>query len=183
MSSSKPMMTTAASEGLERDEYRTPKEIFDGLNCKFDLDVAAPCSGITHVPCSHRFTSQTNGLTNDWIIHQFSPFVWMNPPFGKRNGVVPWLRKFFEHGHGIGLVNALTSAGWFHDWIDGASGLLFPKGKTRFLRPDGSSARQPVTGIVLFSAGEHGRKILRDSTIDGLYLEQCHDFENGAAGG
>jgi len=172
-------LTTATEEGLERDEYRTPLEIFTGLNCKFDLDVASPMSGVRHVPCRYRFTKDSDGLASPWIIDKFQPFVWMNPPFGKRNGVVPWLEKFFEHGHGIGLVNALTSAGWFHDWMDGASGLLFPRGKTRFLRPDGSVAAAPVNGVVLFAAGEKARLILKNSKLDGLYLEQCHDYETG----
>jgi hypothetical protein len=25
----------------------------------------------------------------------------MNPPFGKRNGLVPWLEKFFTHGKAL----------------------------------------------------------------------------------
>jgi hypothetical protein len=30
----------------------------------------------------------------------------MNPPFGSRNGHVPWLRKFLDHGNGIAIVRA-----------------------------------------------------------------------------
>lgn len=158
-------MTTAASAGLERDEYRTPPEIFEGLGWRFDLDVAAPTQGPWHVPADNALTREDDGLASKW-----HGFVWMNPPFGTRNGQVPWLKKFFEHGHGIGLVNALTSAGWFHDWMPKASGLLFPRGKTRFIRPDGSVAKQPANGIVLFSAGWKGSVILRDSKIDGIFV-------------
>ena len=31
-------------------------------------------------------------------------FVWMNAPFGARNGLEPWLAKFFAHNNGIALV-------------------------------------------------------------------------------
>jgi hypothetical protein len=37
----------------------------------------------------------------------------MNPPFGPRNGIVPWLEKFFAHGNGIALVPDRTSAPWW----------------------------------------------------------------------
>ena len=133
-------LTTAAEEFTERDEYRTPPEIFDGLGGRFDLDVAAPIpfDGPYCVPASRRLTIEDDGLSQPWEKHHRQivrpAFVWMNPPFGKRNGVVPWLKRFFEHGHGIGLVGALTSAGWFHDWMPRASGLFFPRGKTRFIR-------------------------------------------------
>ncbi|UCL89307.1 DUF1073 domain-containing protein [Pseudomonas sp. HS-18] len=39
----------------------------------------------------------------------------MNPPFGGRNGHVPWLEKFLAHGNGIAIVRAYTSAAWFHE--------------------------------------------------------------------
>ena len=161
-------LTTATTEGTERDEYRSPREIFAGLRCKFDMDVAGPCYGLgpDFVPAIRTLTRFDDGLTTRWV-----GFVWMNPPFGKRNGQVPWLRKFFEHGCGIGLVNALTSSGWFHDWMPKASGIFLPRGKTRFVRPDGTVAKQPASGVVLFSAGDEGRVILRDCKMDGMFLE------------
>lgn len=159
-------LTTAKEDGSERDEYRTPPEIFEGLGCRFDLDVSAPYYGPWYVPANAVLNRADDGLKSPW-----SGFVWMNPPFGKRNGQVPWLKNFFEHGNGIGLVNALTSAAWFHDWMPNASGLFFPKGKTKFVRPDGTIAKQPANGIVLFSAGAYGRNVLKNATLDGMFLE------------
>ena len=159
-------LTTATTDGTERDEYRTPREIFDGLQCRFALDPCRPITGPWYVPAVTGYTRDDDGLRQPW-----DGFVWMNPPFGKRNGQVPWLRKFFEHGCGIGLVNALTSSGWFHDWMPKASGIFLPRGKTRFVRPDGTVAKQPASGVVLFSAGDEGRVILRDCKMDGMFLE------------
>lgn len=159
-------LTTATEVGTERDEYRTPPEIFAGLGCRFDLDPCSPIDGPCYVPVDRGFTAADDGLDQAW-----AGFVWMNPPFGQRNGQVPWLRKFFEHGNGIGLVNALTSAGWFHDWIPRASGVFFPRGKTKFVRPDGFVAKQPASGCVLFSSGEHGRQILKSSSLTGMFFE------------
>ena len=65
----------------------------------------------------------------------------MNPPFGGRNGHVPWLRRFVEHGDGIAIVRAYTSSAWFQKWAVKAQTMCFPRGKTKFIRPDGSIGR------------------------------------------
>lgn len=134
----------------QSDEWFTPPEIFEALGVTFDLDVAQPETGraFLSVPCRQFLTISENGLTAPWI-----GFVWMNPPFGGRNGVVPWLRRFMEHGNGIACVNALTSSGWFHDFAPHADALLFPRGKTKFVRPDGTRGNSPGNGVVLIGMG------------------------------
>ena len=146
------------------DDWYTPQFIFDALALKFDLD---PCSpGSSHwVPARKVITAQEDGLSRDW-----SGLVWMNPPFGGRNGQVPWLEKFIAHGNGIALVAARTSAGWFHDLAPQCDALLFPKGKTKFVRPDGSIGGSPGTGVVLLAMGEVACLALRTSGL-GMYLE------------
>lgn len=89
----------------------------------------------------------------------------MNPPFGGRNGQVPWLRRFLEHGDGVAIVRAYTSAGWFHDWAIRAEVLLFPRGKTKFIRPDGSVGGAPGAGVVLLGMGEVANGALRRSGL------------------
>lgn len=76
------------------------------------------------------------------------------PPFGRRNSHVPWLRKFFDHGNGIGLVRAYTSSAWWHDEMPRAEMILFPRGKTKFVRADGSIGAQPGHGIALIGMGD-----------------------------
>ena len=131
-------------------EWYTPPDIFDALGLMFDLD---PCSpGPDHwVPARKVFTEADDGLAQPWPP---GALIWMNPPFGGRNGQVPWLRKFIAHGNGAGLVAARTSAGWFHDWMPRMHVLLFPKGKTKFIRPDGSIGTSPGTGVVFFGMGD-----------------------------
>ncbi len=144
--------------GKSNDWY-TPPEIFDALGCRFDLDPASP--GPHHwVPADRVFTEQDDGLSQYW-----HGFVWMNPPFGGRNGVVPWLDRFFAHGNGIALVAARTSCGWFHDWAPRADLLLFPRGKTQFVRPDGSRGMSPGTGVVLMASGARAVSTLQRSGL------------------
>jgi len=146
------------------DEWYTPPFIFEALKLTFDLD---PCSpGPTHwVPASSVFTAAENGLEQPW-----HGLVWMNPPFGGRNGQVPWLKKFIDHGNGIALVASRTSAGWFHELVPDVDELLFPKGKTKFVRPDGSIGSSPGTGIVLLAIGDKACQALEASGL-GIYLK------------
>lgn len=137
------------------DEWYTPKYIFDELGCRFDMDVAAP-EDRTHcvVPADEFITS--NSLDIRWF-----GFCWMNPPFGGRNGIVPWMDKMAIHGSGIALTPDRTSAPWWQRAASQAQAVLFVSGKVKFIRPDGSLGDQPSTGTTLFGYGTRAQYILR----------------------
>lgn len=145
------------------DEWYTPRYIFDALGKEFDLDVAAPVSGGPHVPASRWITADRDGLKTVW-----GGFVWMNPPFGGRNGLVPWLTRFFDHGNGLALTPDRTSAPWWQDANRRADATLFVAGKVKFLRPDGSEGKSPGTGTTLFAAGPRAVEALRRAECNGL---------------
>ena len=46
-----------------------------------------------------------------------------------------------------------------------ADTFLFPKGKTKFIRPDGSIGRAPGHGVVLLSMGSAANEALRSSGL------------------
>lgn len=144
------------------DEWFTPPEIFEALGLTFDLDPSHPGRGnpFCSVPARHVYTATDGGLAKPW-----HGLVWCNPPFGGRNGQVPWLRKFLAHGNGIALVAARTSAGWFHDEAVQAETMLFPRGKTKFVRPDGTLGGSPGTGVVLLGVGEVANAALMRSGL------------------
>lgn len=145
------------------DEWFTPPEIFMALGVEFDLD---PCSpGPTHwVPAERVYTKADDGLTQPW-----AGSVFMNPPFGGRNGHVPWLRKFLDHANGIAIVRAYTSSAWFHQHAVKADAMLFPRGKTKFIRPDGSIGKAPGHGVVLLAMGKDACATLAKSGL-GFYV-------------
>jgi hypothetical protein len=143
----------------QSDDWYTPPEIFDALGLTFDLDPCSPGPG-HWVPARRVFTRRDNGLAQRW-----SGLVFMNPPFGGRNGHVPWLRRFLEHSNGIAIVRAYTSSSWFHRYAVHAETMLFPKGKTKFIRPDGSIGRAPGHGVVLLGVGEVANDALRNSGL------------------
>jgi hypothetical protein len=137
------------------DDWFTPPEIFAALGLTFDLDPCSPGPG-HWVPARAIYTRDDNGLARPW-----HGLVWMNPPFGGRHGHLPWLRRFLDHGNGIAVVRAYTSAGWFHDWAIRADTMLFPRGKTKFIRPDGTVGAAPGHGVVLLGMGGAANAALR----------------------
>lgn len=128
-------------------EWYTPRYIFDALGCAFDLDPAHPgFDVIDWIPVDHLLSS--GGLEEEWF-----GFVWLNPPFGGRNGLVPWIDKFFEHGNGIMLVPDRTSAPWWQSAAARADAILFVDGKIKFISQDGEPGRSPAQGTCLMAAG------------------------------
>jgi hypothetical protein len=143
----------------ETSEWFTPPKIFDALRLTFDLDPCSPGPG-HWVPAKKIYTQADDGLAQPW-----HGFVFMNPPFGGRNGYVPWLRKFFTHGNGVAIVRAYTSSAWWHSEMPKADLILFPKGKTKFIRPDGSIGTAPGHGVVLVGMGAVACEALRRSGL------------------
>lgn len=129
-------------------EWYTPSAIFDALGLVFDLDPCSPGAG-HWVPARCVYTKTDDGLMQPWG----RCLVFMNPPFGGRLGHIPWLQKFLEHGNGIAIVRAYTSSSWFHEHAARAETMLFPRGKTKFIRPDGTIGTAPGHGVVLLGMG------------------------------
>ncbi len=143
------------------DEWYTPKYIFDALGCRFDLDVAAPAGGPLHVPADRWISA--GSLSQRW-----AGFIWMNPPFGGRNSLTPWLDKFFAHGDGIALTPDRSSAPWWQAAARSADAMLHVAGKVKFIRPDGSLGKSPSTGTTLFGVGGRGCVALNHAATAGL---------------
>jgi hypothetical protein len=165
------------------DEWFTPRYIFDALGETFDLDPAHPRTP-THVPATVTFKERS--LEYDW-----HGFVWLNPPFGGRNSIAPWLNKFFDHGNGIALTPDRTSAPWFRDaWQRAYSVMFLPK--VKFVRPDGTLGKQPGNGTALWAAGSRAMAALKRAERVGLGIlalpvgdartPSAETFERGGAG-
>jgi hypothetical protein len=150
---------TGLGLGLSNN-WNTPPAVFEALGERFDLDVSAPIDGPLHVPTSRWFSS--HALEQDWF-----GFVWMNPPFGGRNSLAPWLTKFFDHGNGIALTPDRTSTPWFREAWQRADLVMFTP-KIRFLRPDGSEGKAPSNGTTLWAAGPQAEEALLRAEEKGL---------------
>jgi hypothetical protein len=144
------------------DEWYTPPGIFEALCCSFDMDVASPGREVTPWIPAATF------VTRDSLHEPWRGFVWMNPPFGARNGLAPWLDKFFQHGNGIGLVPDRTSAPWWQRFAPMADLLLFVSPKIRFLDANGQPGMSPAQGTSLLGCGTLAIDALRQAHANGL---------------
>lgn len=144
------------------NEWYTPTYVFEAMGVRFDLDVAHPIH-----PCpADEWVDRvlvTKSLERPW-----SGFVWMNPPFGKRNGLEPWLEKFFAHGVGVALTPDRTSAPWWQTYSKRADLVLFVSPKIHFIPGPGVKASSPGTGTTLFAAGQRGVRALENAAAAGL---------------
>lgn len=142
-------------ESGKSSEWFTPRYIFDALGCTFDLDVASPGKKtVPWVPATHSFTKKA--LKETWW-----GFVWMNPPFGGRNGLVPWMDKFFKHGNGIALTPDRTSAPWWQAAARRSESILFISPKVKFLKSADERGESPSTGTTLLAVGRKGCAALK----------------------
>lgn len=110
-------MFDAPQEQLTKDDYYTPKAVFDALDLTFDLDVCAPPGGVPWIPAARYYTKADDGLSQPW-----EGRVWMNPPYSE---VTAWAHRFIAHGHGIALVSHAKSA-WHPVLWDKADAVAFP---------------------------------------------------------
>ena len=146
------------------DEWYTPAYIFQALGCVFDMDVASPGKKVTPwIPARIFLTALS--LHTKW-----EGFIWMNAPFGERNGLVPWLSKFIGHGNGIALVPDRTSAPWFQTYVARAGLVLFVAPKIKFVDANGVPGPSPAQGTALFAIGEAGCEALQYGAENGLGL-------------
>jgi hypothetical protein len=146
------------------DEWYTPPSIFEAMNCRFNMDVASPGQRATPwIPADAFLT--INSLEREW-----HGFIWMNPPFGARNGLVPWLEKFLSHGNGVALVPDRTSAPWWQTYAKRMDALLFVTPKIRFIGKDGKTGNSPAQGTTLMAIGKRGTSALENADRAGLGL-------------
>jgi hypothetical protein len=145
------------------DEWYTPPYVFDALGCMFDMDVASPGQSITPwIPAA-------SFLVCDSLQQHWDDFVWMNPPFGGRNALVPWLEKFFMHGDGIALTPDRTSAPWWQTYAPRADLVLFVSPKIKFVGVDGVGS-SPAQGTTLLAVGDKGCEALRRAQRLGVLM-------------
>jgi len=126
---------------LTKDDYYTPKAVFDALGLTFDLDVCAPPGGVPWVPARRFFTLADDGLSQPWTGR-----VWMNPPY---SAAAPWVKRFVEHGNGICLVQ--VSKGVYSDTLWKAAHAMALARDLRFVVGD-SGVRSDVYMPLWFAA-------------------------------
>lgn len=155
--------------------WLTPPHVLAALG-PFDLD---PCAAPEPRPWATAVTHwgpADGSLSRPWFGR-----VWLNPPYGGKDLIGPWMRRMAEHGQGTALIFARTETALFFETVwDRASALLFLKGRLAFHRPDGSLPRSDQGGgnagapSVLVAYGQDDAARLARCGLPGRYVELAH---------
>ena len=147
-SSDKPHVTRTT--GL--NEWYTPapivalaRECMGGI----DLDPASSAAANKIVKAGRYFDADTDGLAQEW-----SGRVWMNPPYS-RDLVGRFVAKLLDSpiSQAVVIVNNATETEWGQNLLSAAVAVCFPRGRVRYLRPDGDAKGAPVQGQMIVGVG------------------------------
>ena len=123
-------MITKGLFSSNKDDWETPKDLFEKLNeeFKFTLD---PCCSNENKKCKKFYTKKENGLLKDWK----GETVYVNPPYGKE--LPKWVKKCYEewlfnNTKIVMLIPARTDTKYFHEFIYHKAKIRFIKGRLKF---------------------------------------------------
>ncbi len=144
------------------DTWLTPEWIYSNLGA-FDLD---PCAAQAYPDriAPHCYTVVDDGLCKIWRGR-----VFLNPPFSQLDR---WLHEMVEHNDGIAVVPVAVENELWHKYVwSRASAVLFLKGRTKFVLPNGKpSEGRPRFSIALVAYGPNNRRALATSGLAGVFI-------------
>lgn len=115
-----------------RQDWATPKKVFDELDNEFHFTLDPCCSHIT-AKCKKHYTIEEDGLKQDWS----KDVVFINPPFGREQAA--WIKKGWEEWKKgatiVFLIPARTDTKAFHQYIYNQAEIRFIKGRLVFEKP------------------------------------------------
>ena len=112
----------------KRDNWETPKTLFDNLNNVYHFNVDLCADDNNHL-CDEYYTEKNSCLDKDIR----GKVIYCNPPYSRE------MYKFIEKCYKLSFYNtvvmllpARTDTKWFHDFIYNKAEIRFIKGRLRF---------------------------------------------------
>ena len=82
--------------------------------------------------------------------------IWLSPPYsGKLIGKFADKLLASDFKQAIVLVNNATETKWFAKLADNANAVVFPKGRIKYLSPDGVTHNSPIQGQAILYFGDN----------------------------
>ena len=135
------------------NEWYTPADIIEDARKvigTITLDPASSEIANETVKATKFFTAEDDGLIQDWDGEN----IWLNPPYS--SGLI---EKFVDkllasdYVQAIVLVNNATDTEWFSRLAEMAEAIVFPKGRVKFYKPDGTTGA-PLQGQAILYFGD-----------------------------
>lgn len=141
-------MLNSSLYSSNKDDWETPRSLFDALNKEFNFTLD-PCCTEKTAKCKNFFTKEDDGLKQEWYGR-----VFMNPPYGRE--ISKWMKKAQEESQlgviVVCLVPARTDTKWWHQYAMQSSEIRF---LTRRLTFAGASNKATFpAAIVIFNQKE-----------------------------
>lgn len=112
-----------------RDDWETPKDLFNSLNDEFHFTLDAASSD-ENALCVKHYTLKEDGLSQSWM----GETVYCNPPYGRDVG--KWLAKASDETKNgvttVMLLPARTDTKAFHEYVYGKAEIRFIKGRVKY---------------------------------------------------
>ena len=126
-----------------KQNWETPKELFDKLNSEFNFELDAAASDENH-KCENYFTEEQNALEQDWSKYNS---IFINPPYDSKLQT-DFLKKAYEtnkkHGTTIVLlIPSRTDTARWHEYIFDKADVRFLRGRIKF-EVDGVPHKDPA---------------------------------------
>jgi len=156
------------------NEWYTPSDYIElarRVMGAIDTDPATSLIANKRIMAETIYTAEDNGLTKVWRGR-----VWMNPPYA-----TPLISMFseavsakYEDGEieqACVLVNNATETAWFQRMLKAADAVCFPKGRIRFIDPDGNvSSFSPLQGQAVIYFGSNTGAFVTEFSKKGVVL-------------
>jgi hypothetical protein len=162
------MFLRGVSDATTTTEWYMPRDFFPTYfpGIRFDLDVAAPPGGLQWIPADHHYCLADDGLVMPWF-----GFVWCNPPFGVRNGMLRWFERFVAHNNGLFFTAGNSYTRWYLDMAQRTDARLSITGYVNMV--DGRDMERKTGasfGSCIFACGDRGVAALELAKTNGLGL-------------
>lgn len=156
------------------NEWYTPAQYIEAARRVMggiDLDPATCEIANRTVGAARIFTAEDDGLSQEWPIGR----IWMNPPYAQ-----PLIGHFSERiaqevklgSEAIVLVNNATETAWFQTMAEACSAICFPKGRIKFLDPDGKPSGAPLQGQAIIYLGENSNRFDSEFSVFGFVVRK-----------
>lgn len=147
------------------NEWYTPAEYIEAARKvlgRIDLDPASSAIANHTVKATIFYTAEDDGLAQEW-----KGSVWMNPPYagdlvGRFVAKLVCHIEQYDVREAIVLVNNATETAWFQELAIEASAIVFPRGRIRYLRPDGLPDATGLQGQAFVYIGQNEEVFLAE---------------------
>ena len=130
----------------DRQTWRTPDTLFDGLHSEFNFTLDAAANAWDS-KCDKYISPDEDSLITPWGHGQI---IWCNPPFAQ---VMPWMKKALveqtNRNDIVFLLKAATDTRWFHQYVIPYAEWWLFDGRVHFEPPPGIKASTPSFGAML----------------------------------